>query len=151
MSASVFMRDRVDRYTEAINKAEPIGNNDLSWNKSVPGFTIISTPINPITIATILWIPIFTPRIGSANKEAILVHYEQWLYFLKVTSILFQKYRAQHILLLKKLLRNAWLVFLFLLNLYLNDKAWIKILLIHLMLGKKLHNKMGNSWLNVYK
>ena len=60
------------RYTDAINKAEPIGNKDLSWNRSVPGFMIIRTPTKPIIIASILCIPIFSPRIGTANRAAII-------------------------------------------------------------------------------
>ncbi len=72
MLVSVFIKDLVDKYTAAIKKADPKGSNDLSWNKSVPGFTIIKTPINPSIIAKILWIPIFSPRIGTANKAAII-------------------------------------------------------------------------------
>ena len=72
MLVSVFIKDLVDKYTAAIKKAEPNGSKDLSWNKSVPGFTIIKTPIKPITIASILWMPIFSPSIGTASKAAII-------------------------------------------------------------------------------
>ena len=41
-------------------------------NKSVPGFKIINVPIKPIDIATILWNPIFSDRIGIANIDAII-------------------------------------------------------------------------------
>ena len=39
---------------------------------SISGRTVINTPINPITIAATLWIPIFSPKIGTANMAAII-------------------------------------------------------------------------------
>ena len=41
-------------------------------NKSVPGFNITNTPRKPIKIAKILWNPILSPSIGTANTEAII-------------------------------------------------------------------------------
>ena len=55
-----------------MNNAEPTGNNDFKLNRSDPGFIIIRTPIKPISIANVLCIPIFSPKIGTASKAATI-------------------------------------------------------------------------------
>ena len=50
---SVFINERVLKYTLAINNAEINGRIETNLKTSVPGLTIIITPIKPITIAVI--------------------------------------------------------------------------------------------------
>ena len=69
---SVLITDLVDKYTEAIKQAEINGYNDSNLKRSVPGFTIINTPIKPIRIADVLRIPILSPSMGTARKAAII-------------------------------------------------------------------------------
>ena len=68
----MLITDLVDKYTDAIKQADINGYNDSNLNKSVPGLTIISTPIKPINIAEVRNIPILSPNIGTARKAAII-------------------------------------------------------------------------------
>ena len=55
-----------------IKHAEISGYRDSNLNKSVPGLTIIITPIKPIKIADVRRIPILSPSIGTARNAAII-------------------------------------------------------------------------------
>ena len=46
------------------------GSKDTNLKKFDPGLTIMMTPINPITIAVDLFIPNFSPKIGTAKTAA---------------------------------------------------------------------------------
>ena len=46
------------------------GSKDTNWKRFDPGLTIIITPINPKNIAVDLFIPNFSPKMGTANKAA---------------------------------------------------------------------------------
>ena len=45
---------------------------ETNLKTSDPGLTIIITPIKPIIMALILWIPSRSPKIGTASKAAII-------------------------------------------------------------------------------